>query len=254
MSFFNKTHRLLDSNSSQKYMQMNRLQPALTRHEANMLIELHLCFQKPHDRVINLIVQTSPGSASIAFPKNLPRLLTVSWNCLTLLLLLTVCFSIFPCPSLFNHQGKPGTIGREEKQGVMDPLGNSPIPPEPSKEGVMLLAATPSEQLQGHNSPGCLSNCSTMGQGQHFWSFFKKANQVQKHWLGWNTAVHFPLLQPPFSTNSKIFRAALLLFSMTFFFKGSTGKQRLSVFTREYSTWHDATSRLYHFTFSMRTG
>lgn len=206
MSFFNKTHRLLDSNSSQKYMQMNRLQPALTRHEVNMLIELHLCFQKPHDRVINLIVQTSLGSASIPFPKNLPRLLTVSWNCLMLLLLLTVCFSIFPCPSFFNHQGKPGAIGREEKQGVMDPLGNSPIPPEPSKEGIMLLAATPSEQLQGHNSTGCLSNCSTMGQGQHFWSFFKKANQVQKHWLGWNTLQCISLFSSlPFLVTAKSF-------------------------------------------------
>lgn len=80
MSFFSKTHRLLDSNSSQKYIQMNRLQPALTCHEANMLIELHLCFQKPHDRIINLIVQTFLGSASIPFPENFPRLLTVSQN------------------------------------------------------------------------------------------------------------------------------------------------------------------------------
>lgn len=107
MSFFSKTHRLLDSNSSQKYIQMNRLQPALTCHEANMLIELHLCFQKPHDRIINVIVQTSLGSASIPFPENFHRLLTVSQNWFSLshtLLLLTAYFRIFPCTNLF--QGK----------------------------------------------------------------------------------------------------------------------------------------------------
>lgn len=98
MSFFNKTHRLLDSNSSQKYMQMNRLQPALTCHEANMLIELHLCFQKPHDRIINLIVQTSLGSASI--PRKLPQALD---SILKLVFTVSHCYCSWQFVSGFSH-------------------------------------------------------------------------------------------------------------------------------------------------------
>lgn len=78
-----------------KYIQMNRLQPALSCHEANTLTELCLCFQKPHDRIINLIVQTSLGAASIPFPENFPRLLTVSWSWFSLSHTVTALDSLF---------------------------------------------------------------------------------------------------------------------------------------------------------------
>lgn len=159
--------------------------------------------------------KTSPGSW---------QYLETGFHCLTLLLLLTVCFRIFPCANLFHHQGKPDAIEREGEQGATDPLGNSlqslvkrawscwQQHPWNSYRDTTKQAACPTAAPWGKD----ISDLPWKGQSS------LKALEWVKH-----CAVHVPLLQPPFCSKSNTFCATLLLLSMIFFFQRKHQKAKI---------------------------